>query len=212
MVCRKSVKILLLIIAFFCAFFLHQHTVFAEETPQPQQQSTSQQSAENKTENGEIKPQQPAENGENQQPAKEVKEIKEEKLVPRPNNVPPFPDDNSKLEIKLADNGFTNNIRPMYDIADKNDIFVDTHGLYAMNNRYIAGNEDDITQMDAIMAEKGEVMEYHGHKREDNQVTHRTRVLAYLTKDQVAFGPVFGESPHGYYYNAVKEKMDKRKK
>ena len=208
----KMAKFTSLIVILFVNLFAHQHNVFAEETPQPQHQSTSQQSAENKTENGEIKPQPTAENGENQQPAKEVKEIKEEKLVPRPNNVPPFPDDNSKLEIKLADNGFTNNIHPMYDITDKNDIFVDTHGLYAMNNRYIAGNEDDITQMDAIMAEKGEVMEYHGHKREDNQVTHRTRVLAYLTKDQVAFGPVFSESPHGYYYNAVKEKMDKRKK
>ena len=211
MVCRKSVNTLLMIVI-SCTFFLHQRAIFADETPQPQQQTTSQQPAENKTENGEIKPQQPAENSENQQPADEVKEVKEEKIVPRPNNVPPFPDDNSKLEIKLADNGFTNNIHPMYDIADKNDIFVDTHGLYAMNNRYIAGNEDDITQMDAIMAEKGEVMEYQGHKREDNQVTHRTRVLAYLTKDQVAFGPVFSESPHGYYYNAVKEKMDKRKK
>ncbi|MBR1429180.1 MAG: hypothetical protein IJ590_02905 [Rickettsiales bacterium] len=200
MVCRKSVNTLL-IIMIFGAFFLHQHTVFADETQQSQQQSTSQQPAENKTENSEV-----------QQPADEVKEIKEEKLVPRPNNVPPFPEDNSKLEIKLADNGFTNNINPMYYIADKNDIFVDTHGLYAMNNRYIAGNEDDITQIDAMMAEKCDVMEYHGHKREDNQVTHRTRVLAYLTKDQVAFGPVFSKSPHGYYYNAVKEKMDKRKK
>ena len=208
----KKAKFTSLIVLLFVNLLVHQHAVFADETPQSQQQSTSQQPAENKTENGEIKPQQPAENSENQQPAEEVKEVKEEKIVPRPNNVPPFPDDNSKLEIKLADNGFTNNIHPMYDIADKNDIFVDTHGLYAMNNRYIAGNEDDITQMDAIMAEKGDVMEYHGHKREDNQVTHRTRVLAYLTKDQVAFGPVFSESPHGYYYNAVKEKMDKRKK
>ena len=186
-----------LIVILFANLLVHQRTVFADETPQPQQQSTSQQ----QTENSDV-----------QQQVEEVKEVKEEKIVPRPNNVPPFPDDNSKLEIKLADNGFTNNIHPMYDIADKNDIFVDTHGLYAMNSRYIAGNEDDITQMDAIMAEKGEVMEYHGHKREDNQVTHRTRVLAYLTKDQVAFGPVFSESPHGYYYNAVKEKMDKRKK
>lgn len=208
----KIARFTSLIVILFVNLLVHQHTVFAEETPQPQQQSASQQPAENKTENGEIKPQQPAENSENQQPAEEVKDVKEEKLAPRPNWIPPFPDDNSKLEIKLADNGFTNNIHPMYDIADKNDIFVDTHGLYAMNNRYIAGNEDDITQMDAIMAEKGEVMEYHGHKREDNQVTHRTRVLAYLTKDQVAFGPVFSESPHGYYYNAVKEKMDKRKK
>lgn len=200
MVCGKSVNTLLIIVI-SCTFFLHQHTVFADETPQPKQQSTSQQPAENKTENGK-----------NQQQAEEFKEVKEEKIVPRPNSVPPFPDDNSKLEIKLADDGFTNNIHPMYDIADKNDIFVDTHGLYAMNNRYIAGNEDDITQVDAMLAEKGEVMEYHGHKREDMQVTHRTRVLAYLTKDQVAFGQVFSESPHGYYYNAVKEKMDKRKK
>lgn len=196
MVGRNSVNALL-IMAISYTFFLHQHVVFADETPQPQQQSTSQQ----QTENSDV-----------QQQVEEVKEVKEEKIVPRPNGVPPFPDDNSKIEIKLADNGFTNNIHPMYDIADKNDIFVDTHGLYAMNSRYIAGNEDDITQMDAIMAEKGEVMEYQGHKREDNQVTHRTRVLAYLTKDQVAFGQAFSESPHGYYYNAVKEKMSKRKK
>lgn len=211
MVGRKSVNALLIMVI-SCTFFLHQHVVFADETPQPQQQSTSQQPVENKTENGEIRPQLTAENGEIQQSANEVKEVKKEKLVPRPKGMPPFPDDNSKMEIKLADNGFTNNIHPMYDIADKNDIFVDTYGLYAMNNRYIAGNEDDITQIDAMMAEKGEVMEYNGHKREDNQVTHRTRVLAYLTKDQVAFGPVFSESPHGYYYNAIKEKMDKRKK
>ena len=208
----KKAKFTSLIVLLFVNLLVHQRTVFADETPQTQQQPTSQQPAENKTENGEIKPQQQAENSKNQQPADEVKEVKEEKIVPRPNNVPPFPEDNSKLEIKLADNGFTNNIHPMYDIADKNDIFVDTRELYAMNNRYIAGNEDDITQIDAMMAEKGDVMEYHGHKREDMQVTHRTRVLAYLTKDQVTFGPVFSESPHGYYYNAVKEKMDKRKK
>lgn len=207
----KIARFTSLIVILFVNLFAHQHIVFADEMPQPQQQSASQQPTENKTENGENQ-QQAEENSENQQPAEKVEEVKEEKLVPRPNGIPPFPDDNSKLEIKLSDNGFTNNIHQMYDIADKNDVFVDTHGLYAMNNRYIAGNEDDITQIDAMMAEKGEVMEYHGHKREDTQVTHRTRVLAYLTKDQVAFGPVFSESPHGYYYNAVKEKMDKRKK
>lgn len=202
----KKVVFTSLIVLLFANLFAYQHTVFANETPQSQQQ----QATENKTENGEVKPQQTTENTEAK--PEEFKEVKEEKLVPRPNGVPPFPDDNSKLEIKLSDNGFTNNIRPMYDIANKSDVFVDTHKLYAMNNKYIAGNEDDITQMDTILAEKGEVMEYHGHKRENMQVTHRTRVLAYLTKDQVAFGSVFSESPHGYYYNAVKEKMDKRKK
>ena len=199
----KKVEFTILICLLFVNLFTCQQTTFADENkPQLQQHKT--------VENGEIKTQQVIENGEKK--TEEFNKVKEEKLVPRPNNVPPFPDDNSKLEIKLADNGFTNNIHPMYDIADKNDIFVDTHGLYAMNSRYIAGNEDDITQVDAMMAEKGDVMEYHGHKREDLQTTHRTRVLAYLTKDQVAFGPVFSESPHGYYYNAVKEKMDKRKK
>ncbi len=198
----RKVGLTRLIVLLFVNLFVHQYNVFAEENkPQPQQQATSKQPAESKTENSEVQPQ-----------AEEFKEVQAEKIVPRPNNIPPFPEDNEKVEIKLSDDGFTNNIHPMYDIADKNDIFVDTHGLYAMNSRYIAGNEDDITQVDVMMAEKGDVMEYHGHKREDNQVTHRTRVLAYLTKDQVAFGQVFSESPHGYYYNAVKEKMSKRKK
>ena len=207
MVCGKSVNTLL-IIAVSCAFFLNQNAVFANETQQSQQQ----QAIKNTIENRDIKLQHPEENSEAQQQPTEFKEVKEEKIVPRPNDVPPFPEDNSKLEVKLADDGFTNNIYPMYNVADKNDIFVDTYKLYAINNRYIAGNEDNITQVDVMLAEKGDVMEYRGHKREDMQVTNRTRVLAYLTKDQVAFGPVFSESPHGYYYNAVKEKMDKRKK
>ena len=206
MVCKKA-RFTCLIVLLFVNLFAYQHAVFADESkPQPPQQ----QAVENKTENDVIKLQRAEENSEIQ--PEEFKEIKEEKIVPRPNNVPPFPDDNDKLEIKLSDDGFTNNIRQMYDIADKNDVFVDTRELYSMNNRYIAGNDDDITQVDAILAEKGDVMEYHGHKRDNLQTTHRTRVLAYLTKDQVAFGPVFSESPHGYYYNAVKEKMSKRKK
>ena len=206
MVCKKA-RFTCLIVLLFVNLFAYQHTVFADESkPQP----TRQQAVENKTENDVIKLQRAEENSEIQ--PEEFKEVKEEKIVPRPNNVPPFPDDNDKLEIKLSDDGFTNNIRQMYDIADKNDVFVDTRELYSMNNRYIAGNDDDITQVDAILAEKGDVMEYHGHKRDNLQTAHRIRVLAYLTKQQGAFGSVFSESPHGYYYNAFKEKMSKRKK
>ena len=206
MVCKKA-RFTYLIVLLFVNLFAYQHTVFADESkPKPPQQ----QAVENKTENDVIKLQRAEENSEIQ--PEEFKEIKEEKIVPRPNNVPPFPDDNDKLEIKLSDDGFTNNIRQMYDIADKNDVFVDTRELYSMNNKYIAGNDDDITQVDAILAEKGDVMEYHGHKRDNLQTTHRTRVLAYLTKDQLNMGRVFSESPHGYYYNELKQRRDKRRK
>ena len=51
----KKAKFTSLIVLLFVNLLVHQHAVFADETPQSQQQSTSQQPAENKTENGEIK-------------------------------------------------------------------------------------------------------------------------------------------------------------
>ena len=122
----------------------------------------------------------------------------------KPSNVPDFPDDEDEYKM-LFDDGFSNVVENVYQTGEEFDVFVNQNEANNINKKYFSGNDNDITQMDAINAEKKTMVEQNFIDK-NNVKTHRTRVMAYLTLDQMLFADLFGQTPHGYYVNAVNKK------
>ena len=121
----------------------------------------------------------------------------------KPANIPDFPSDETEIEVQtLFDDGFSNYVDPMFQSGEKWDIFVDQIASNEINRRYKTGNDEVVTQMDAIEAEKNTSSDDDGIDK-DQIATSRTRIMAYLTLEQMLFADMFGVAPHGYYVNVV---------
>ena len=119
----------------------------------------------------------------------------------KPDDVPDWPDDEEEYQM-LFDDGFSNFVDESFQGGEEFDVFVNQNVLNKINNEYIAGNDEEITQMKAMTAEK-KTMDNQISIDKNNITTHRTRIMAYLTLDQMLFADFFGEAPHGYYVNAM---------
>ncbi len=117
-------------------------------------------------------------------------------------DIPDFPQEDLERYNMLFNDGFANTVDSMFEDGKEWDIFVDQTTLNEINKQYIAGNDDIITQMDVIKAEKK--TNFDGNIIDKNNITtHRTRIMAYLTLDQMLLADIFGSSPDGYYINAI---------
>lgn len=149
------------------------------------------------------------------QKAQQNKQAEENKKVSlvvhyRPENMPSFPD--GKQEYKnLFDNEFTNFVDKSYTLPDDKDIFISQNTLHRYNEIYKHGNNEEINQMDVIEAEKKTQVD--SNDLDDYEIgTHRTRVVAFLTQDQMLLSDMFDSHPDAYYIDLVKAKMDENLK
>ena len=121
----------------------------------------------------------------------------------KPSNVPDFPKDDGVEEYKMLFNdGFSNIVEDTFQTGEEWDVFINQTAGNQINELYIAGNDEEYTQMDALTAEKKAVID-HSLVDKNNITTHRTRIMAYLTLDQMLFNDLFGAKPHGYYVTAM---------
>lgn len=128
----------------------------------------------------------------------------------RPEKMPHFPD--GKQEYKaLFDNEFTNFVDKSYLLPDDKDIFISQNTLHRYNEIYKHGNDDEINQIDVIEAEKNTQVD--SNDLDEYEIgTHRTRVIAFLTQDQMLLSDMFDSQPDGYYIDMVKAKIDENLK
>ena len=128
----------------------------------------------------------------------------------RPEQMPPFPD--GKQEYKsLFDDEFTNFIDKNYLLPDDKDIFISQNTLHRYNKIYKHGNDNTINQIDVIEAEKSTQID--SNDLDEYEIgTHRTRVVAFLTQDQMLLSDMFDSQPDAYYIDMVKAKLDKNLK
>ena len=124
------------------------------------------------------------------------------KTGPKPINIPDFPQDENEDYKMLFDDGFSNVVKNDFQTGEKWDIFVNQAFGNEINNNYIDDNDDDFTQMEALEAEKKTIID-HDLIDKDNITTHRTRIMAYLTLDQILYNDLFGTPDFGYYVDAV---------
>ena len=120
----------------------------------------------------------------------------------KPSDVPDFPQVGVEGYKMLFDDGFSNIVEDEFQIGEEWDVFINPTAGREIYSNYIAGNDEEYTQMDALQAEKRAVIDGNTINK-DNITTHRTRIMAYLTLDQMLFDDLFGVAPHGYYVTAV---------
>jgi hypothetical protein len=124
------------------------------------------------------------------------------KTGPKPANIPDFPQDEKEEYKMLFDDGFANIVGDDFQTGEEWDVFVNQTTGNEINNKYIAGNDDNFNQMDALEAEKKTIVD-QSLVDKNNITTHRTRVMAYLTLEQMLFDDLFSSVPYGYYVNAI---------
>lgn len=117
-------------------------------------------------------------------------------------NVLDFPNDDEEEYKMLFDDGFANIVDDSFQTGEEWDIFVNQTTGNEINHKYIAGNSDEYTQMDAVEAEKKTIID-HSLVNKDNISTYRTRIMAYVSLDQMVFDDLFKTAPYGYYVDAV---------
>ena len=116
--------------------------------------------------------------------------------------IPEFPNEKEVYYEKLFDDGFTNSVESYPVIGEYGDNFVSELTSKQINKKYIAGNDNNISQMDALEAEKQGFIE--GVKIDRDMVsTERTRIMAYLTQNQIAMDELFEQQPHTYYLSEI---------
>ena len=120
----------------------------------------------------------------------------------RPSNIPDFPQIDIDEYKMLFDDGFSNIADEMFQTGEEWDIFITQTAGNDINKKYIAGNNDEYTQMDALEAEKKTIADKSQINKE-NITTHRTRIMAYSTLDQLLFDDIFGALPYGYYITVM---------
>ena len=113
-----------------------------------------------------------------------------------------FPSDDEEEYKMLFDDGFANIVDDSFQTGEEWDVFVNQSAGDEINRKYIAGNSDDYTQMDAIEAEKKTIID-HSLVNKDNISTYRTRIMAYVSLDQMVFDDLFRTAPYGYYVDAI---------
>lgn len=119
-------------------------------------------------------------------------------------DIPDWPQDDIESYKLLFDDGFSNVVNNIVNEGEQQDIFINQDNLNKIIKQYKRGNNDDITQLDVIEAEKQTIFDYQ--KDEDKIVgTYRTRVMAYLTIEQMLFADISDLMPHGYYINTMKK-------
>ncbi len=132
--------------------------------------------------------------------------IKNQKIVPKPDNIPDFPQEDNIEYKKLFDNSFTNVVEMEYVLPDDNDIFIAPYTMREINKQIEKGNHDIITQIDAIKAEKK--TQENNNDLDKNKISQsRYRVVAFLTLDQMLLSDLFETNPDGYYIDFVKSKL-----
>ena len=83
--------------------------------------------------------------------------------------------------------------------------------LHKYNEIYKHGNDNEINQIDVIEAEKNTQID--SNNLDEYEIgTHRTRVVAFLTQDQMLLSDMFDSQPDAYYIDMVKAKMDENLK
>lgn len=117
-------------------------------------------------------------------------------------SIPDFPQEDVEKYNMLFDDGFANIIDPMFEGGKEWDTFADQKVLDNINRQYMAGNDEFITQMDVIEAEKKTNFD-ENVANINNITTHRTRIMAYLTIDQMLLADIFNLAPHGYYISTI---------
>ena len=123
----------------------------------------------------------------------------------RTDDIPEFPKDGVEEYKMLFDDGFSNVIDNEFQGGESFDVFVDRPASNDINKNYFAGNDEFISQMDVIEAEKKTMIDNNSIDV-NNVTTYRTRVMAYLTLEQMLYADMFSMKPHGYYINAVQKK------
>ena len=119
----------------------------------------------------------------------------------KPADVPDFPQYDQEEYKMLFDDGFENVVDDKFQFGEEWDIFVNQGVSNEINKKYIAGNDEEYTQMDAVEAEKKTFID-RSLIDKDNISTYRTRIMAYLNLNQMIFDDVF-RTPYGYYLDAV---------
>ena len=119
----------------------------------------------------------------------------------KPADLPDFPQVGVEEYKMLFDDGFSNVVESEFQTGEEWDIFVNQNYGNEITKKYIAGNDEEYTQMDVLQAEKKAVID-KSLVDKSNITTHRTRVMAYLTLDQMLFDDLLGSSPYGYYVNS----------
>ena len=123
----------------------------------------------------------------------------------RTDDIPEFPKDGIEEYKMLFDDGFSNIVDNDFQSGESFDVFVNTQGSNEINRNYYAGNDEFISQMDVVEAEKKTMIDNNSIDL-NNVTTYRTRVMAYLTLEQMLYSDMFAMKPHGYYVNAVQKK------
>ena len=123
----------------------------------------------------------------------------------RTDDIPEFPKDGVEEYKMLFDDGFSNVVDDEFQSGESFDVFVDRSASNDINRNHFAGNDEFISQMDVVEAEKKTMID--NNSIDINKVTtYRTRVMAYLTLEQMLYADMFSMKPHGYYVNAVPKK------
>lgn len=116
--------------------------------------------------------------------------------------IPDFPNEKEVYYEQLFDDGFTNNVESYPMMSEYGDKFIGNIASKKLNKTYIAGNDDNLSQMDAIEAEKVNFVD--GVKIDKDLVgTERTRVMAYLTQNQMIIDEFFETPRHSYFLSAI---------
>ena len=116
--------------------------------------------------------------------------------------IPDFPNEKEVYYEQLFDDGFTNNVESYPMMSEYGDRFIGNIASKKLNKTYIAGNDDNLSQMDAIEAEKVNFVD--GVKIDKDLVgTERTRVMAYLTQNQMIIDEFFETPRHSYFLSAI---------
>ena len=116
--------------------------------------------------------------------------------------IPDFPNEKEVYYEQLFDDGFTNNVESYPVMSEYGDNFIGNNASKKLNKMYIAGNDNNISQMDAIEAEKVNFVD--GVKIDKDLVgTERTRVMAYLTQNQMIIDEFFETPRHSYFLSAI---------
>ncbi|GEM_PF-6016173 len=123
----------------------------------------------------------------------------------RTDDIPEFPKDGVEEYKMLFDDGFSNVVGDDFQSGESFDIFIDQQASNDINRNYFTGNDEFISQMDVVEAEKKTMIDNNSIDI-NNVTTHRTRVMAYLTLEQMLYADIFAMEPHGYYVNAVQKK------
>ena len=123
----------------------------------------------------------------------------------KPEWIPDAPNENEIVYKMLFDDGFANIVEDYAEMGEYGDNDIDPIDLRSFNRMYKAGNDETNSQMEAMEAEKKTIA---GEMIDKELVdTERTRVLAYLTTDQIDMAGLFNIPSQRAYIAAVADDL-----